>query len=50
MASPAYLKLISHRDNENWKLCQNKMTLVLNVAKNIKMNEIVMLLAHGHPA
>lgn len=31
-------------------LHQNKMTRIVHVAKTIKMNEIVMLLAWGHPA
>lgn len=45
----AYLKLISQRGNKNWKLHQNKMTGVVHVASIIKINEIVMLLARGHP-
>lgn len=48
--SGAYLKLISQRSNANWKLHQNKTTGEVHVARTIKMNEIVMLLAWGHPA
>lgn len=49
VSSVAYVKLISPRGNANWKLHQNKIGEV-RVAKIIKMNETVVLLAWGHPA
>lgn len=50
MPSAAYLKLIPQRDNLNWKIHHEKMTCVASIARSIKMNEMALALARGHPA